>query len=317
MFTVMAMLSDRSYMRPAASQRTPSFLAWFAGTLIGVFVLDLVFERWFGSDALFRHGALSSHGLRDGEVWSLLTYALLHGNLTHLVVNILGLFFVGRALQDTLGARRLGWLTAAGALGGAAAWLAAHFSRGDSVVGASAVVMAYLTVFACINPWRRMTVLLFFILPLTIQPVWLMVFLGGIDLLGFVTQELPGSGSLHGFAHSAHLGGMAAGWLFHRLVIARPRASSGPVIEPPAWLRKRSVRPAPVYTLDLDLPPPSGAGNDAPRPSAAAPGTYASREALRAEVDRILDKISLQGVGALTDAEKRVLDEARQQLSHR
>ena len=88
------------------------------------------------------------------------------------------------------------------------------------------------------------------------------------------------------------------------------------MIEAPAWLRKRSVRPAPVYTLDLDPPPPSGAGN-APRPSAAAPGTYASREALRAEVDRILDKISLQGVGALTDAEKRVLDEARQQLSHR
>ncbi len=43
----------------------------------------------------------------------------------------------------------------------------------------------------------------------------------------------------------------------------------------------------------------------------------ASRDALRAEVDRILDKINLHGFGSLTPAEKRVLDDARQHLNHR
>jgi hypothetical protein len=38
---------------------------------------------------------------------------------------------------------------------------------------------------------------------------------------------------------------------------------------------------------------------------------------LRAEVDRILDKINSEGFGALTSDEKRVLDEARDLLSKR
>ena len=42
-----------------------------------------------------------------------------------------------------------------------------------------------------------------------------------------------------------------------------------------------------------------------------------NRDDLRAEVDRILDKINSQGFGALTDEEKRVLDEARDLLSRR
>jgi hypothetical protein len=41
------------------------------------------------------------------------------------------------------------------------------------------------------------------------------------------------------------------------------------------------------------------------------------REDLRAEVDRILDKINSDGFGALTADEKRLLDDARDLLSRR
>jgi hypothetical protein len=41
------------------------------------------------------------------------------------------------------------------------------------------------------------------------------------------------------------------------------------------------------------------------------------RADLRAEVDRILDKINSQGFGALTEEEKRRLDEAKDLLSRR
>jgi hypothetical protein len=40
-----------------------------------------------------------------------------------------------------------------------------------------------------------------------------------------------------------------------------------------------------------------------------------NRDDLRAEVDRILDKINSQGFGALTEEEKRKLDEAKDMLS--
>jgi hypothetical protein len=42
-----------------------------------------------------------------------------------------------------------------------------------------------------------------------------------------------------------------------------------------------------------------------------------NRDHLRAEVDRILDKINSEGFGALTEDEKRRLDEARDLLSRR
>jgi hypothetical protein len=53
----------------------------------------------------------------------------------------------------------------------------------------------------------------------------------------------------------------------------------------------------------------------APGPSTT--GRTLDRDALRAEVDRILDKINLHGFGSLTAAEKRSLDEARHHLNPR
>ena len=53
----------------------------------------------------------------------------------------------------------------------------------------------------------------------------------------------------------------------------------------------------------------------APPPDLPNPATR--QEDLRAEVDRILDKINSDGFGALTTGERRVLDEAKNLLSRR
>ena len=56
-------------------------------------------------------------------------------------------------------------------------------------------------------------------------------------------------------------------------------------------------------------------------PKNVSPANYkvnlTTRGDLRAEVDRILDKINSSGFGALTAEEKRVLDEARDLMSRR
>lgn len=70
-------------------------------------------------------------------------------------------------------------------------------------------------------------------------------------------------------------------------------ASFASRIELPRWLRRRK-KTAAHFTVNLT-----------------------NRDDLRAEVDRILDKINSEGFGALTDEEKRLLDEARDVLSHR
>jgi len=93
---------------------------------------------------------------------------------------------------------------------------------------------------------------------------------------------------------------MAAGWLYFRFVHSAPpwretlgqRAS----IELPRWMKRAppGAAPRPAYRVNIG-----------------------SREDLRAEVDRILDKINSQGFGALTPDEKRLLDEAKDSLSRR
>jgi hypothetical protein len=181
---------------------------------------------------------------------------------------------------------------------GGALWAAVNWRFGGTLIGASAGVMGLFIIFACFYPDQEMTFLLFFVIPITIKPKYLAFLSLGVELFGCLAYEIPGNSSPFGFAHSAHLGGMAAGWLYFRYVhdsswrFPSRRGS----IELPRWMKRtpKSTAPAPAYHVNI--------------------GT---RETLRAEVDRILDKINSQGFGALTVEEKRVLDEARDLLSRR
>lgn len=292
------MLADRFYMREKpAGPKTPSFTLWMLGVLTGVFVLQSVLGTWFGSRVLEEFGVLSSRSFRAGHVWNVLTYALLHGYTLHLLLNALGLFFIGRRLEERYGPGKLTALAVASAIGGAVLWLALHFNDIGTVAGSSGVLMGFVTVFVCLAPRE----------PLWIIPAprfWLLIFFIGIDLLGLLFRELPRGIAATPVSHSAHLGGALAGWLFYRLVLARhPLLATSSAVEAPAWSRKPAARAKPAYTVNLS-------------PPVASPAPV-SREALRAEVDRILDKINLHGFGSLTDREKRSLDEARQTLNPR
>jgi membrane associated rhomboid family serine protease len=304
-------------MRDPSPRTPPSVLACFLGLLVGGFVLQQIFRVWGnGSTAPIEYGALSGTGIRSGQVWTLLTYVLLHGGIGHLLMNGLGLFFIGRELQTRLGPQRFLQLILTGSIGAGLVWLGVHLGKAGNVIGASGVLMAFLAVFACHDPRRPIQLLLFFVLPVTVQPIWVVGVLGSIDLLGFLFYELPKNQTLYGnnVAHSAHLGGLAAGWLFYKITVARGSGSfgRGPVIEPPAWFRRKNSRPAVTSRVNLD---PRGSTSSSSAAPASAPA--ARRDALRAEVDRILDKINLHGFGSLTAAEKRVLDEARNHLNPR
>ena len=78
-------------------------------------------------------------GVSHGEVWRLLTYALLHDRhgLTHLLVNMLSLYSLGSFLEPTLGRLRMVALLAGSALSGGVA--SAFLTRAPSV-GASGAV---------------------------------------------------------------------------------------------------------------------------------------------------------------------------------
>jgi membrane associated rhomboid family serine protease len=107
----------------------------------------LFFAATSGGDARATHlyHLLSNRGdaVRDGEVWRIFTYALLHDrrSATHLIVNMLSLYSVGAFLEPLLGRLRLGLLLALSAIvGGIASVL---FTNAESV-GASGAVWGLL-----------------------------------------------------------------------------------------------------------------------------------------------------------------------------
>lgn len=294
------MLSDRAYMRDHYPRERTSVLAWLISAIVAGFVLQLVFERILQMPGAMEHYfGLSTAGLRAGRVWTLVTYSFLHdtGNLLHIVGNLLGLYFIGRVLLPMLGAKRFLGLYAAMVVAGGIAWSAVNWHVGGMVVGASAGVVGLFVVFACFYPNQPVTFLLFFILPVTLKPKYVAFALLAIDLAGCIFYEIMGVPSPFGFAHSAHLGGMAAGWIYYRYLheASWHLPSRRTDIELPRWMKKAAKSPAPAaYQVNV-----------------GSPGD------LRAEVDRILDKINSQGFGALSTEEKRVLDDAKDILSRR
>ncbi|MCF7688563.1 MAG: rhomboid family intramembrane serine protease [Cephaloticoccus sp.] len=295
------MLSDRSYMREDYPRPKTSVVVWLIAAIIATFLLQTIFLRWFGAGREFTNFfALSESGLKSGKVWTLFTYAMLHSpaNLLHIVCNLLGLFFLGRELLPMMGERRFLGFFASAVLAGGLLWTGTHWTEtGPSyLLGASAGVIGLLVIFACFYPNRQVTFLLFFILPVSLKPKYVAFALLGLDLCGYVFYEVMGALSPFGFAHSAHLGGMLAGWLYYRYVHEGKwsLATSTASFELPEWARKKNRVPSPRYQVNL--------------------GNHTD---LRAEVDRILDKINSQGFGALTDDEKRVLDSAKDMLSRR
>ena len=271
------MLSDRNYMRDDYPREGTSALVWLISSLVAMFVLQHVFLRLIpGADGLLENFfALSVANLKAWKLWTLFTYGFLHStrNILLIFVNLVCLFFMARALEPVLGSRRyLGVFGFAVVLGGLL-WTATNWRYDGEIIGAWPGVVGLFTVFACFYPNQPMTILLFFVMPVTLKPKYVAFIWLGINLLGFTYYELFRAASPFGeVSYSAQLGGMAAGWIYYRyLHEANWSFGAGKSeIELPHWLKKAPKTPKPAaYQVDVSRP-----------------------HDLRAEVDRILDKIN-------------------------
>ena len=199
------MLDDRSYMR------APQRQYWFMTTLllislVACYVVQVVLNQlapgWAND-----HLTLSLTGLKAGKLYQLLTFQFMHGSIWHLACNMIGLYFFGRLVEEMIGAgNMLKLYLLSGTVGGlchVALCLAFpdYFYRG--VVGASAGVFGLIAAFATREPNYPITLLVFFVLPVTLLAKWLLLFEAVVSIGGLF---LPGT-----TAHGAHLGGMLTG----------------------------------------------------------------------------------------------------------
>lgn len=292
-------------MRDDYQRERTSVLTWLISAMIGGYVVQLLLTGpWFRNDAsLTAAVALSIPALKAGWIWTLLTYPIFHDPhfYLHVIGNVFVLYLLGRELLPMLGTKRFLGLFAVATLVGGLTWTAVHWRLGGGhvLLGATPAIDALFIVFACFFPNQEMNFLLLFLFPVTLRPKYLAAALVIFDLCGLLFWELSAT-TMPFDASSAHLGGMLTGFVFYRFIYDTPWFNHGrrtAEIELPRWLKRAKKAPqtvAPVYHVNMSTP-----------------------EDLRAEVDRILDKINSQGFRALTPDEKRILDEARDAMSRR
>lgn len=286
--------SDRGFFRPLG---LPVITLTLIKANIIVFLISLLL-RLFRLGVLVDICELSRAGFFSGMIWQPFTYMFLHANLFHIFMNMLLLFFMGPEVERALGARHylIMYLTA-GILGGLGWMLLAENPR-IPCIGASGAIFGVLAAYATLFPRRRLTLLLFFIFPITLQAWQLVAGLAFIELL-MIT-----GGAATNIAYAAHLFGCLAGYLYVRALQNQPLLPFGPARAARSF---RSFRDLPILGKFRSFLPTLGkffAGLKYPwgkKKSAAPP---------QAEVDRILEKIARQGIQSLTRAERETLRRA-------
>jgi len=170
-------------------------------TNVVVFMLQQLFGRAFTQ--MFALWPLSSGWFMP---WQVVSYAFLHGNLTHIAFNMFGIWMFGRELEGLWGKQRLATFYLASVLMAAALQLLVASTLGimAPTIGASGGLFGLMLGFAMMFPRRTIVPLI----PPIPMPAWLFV-----TLYGLVELILGVTGSASGIAHFAHLGGLLGGWL--------------------------------------------------------------------------------------------------------
>jgi len=141
--------------------------------------------------------------------WQLVTYAFLHGGLTHLAFNMFALYMFGSAIEQVFGARRYLIYYFVCVVSAALTQLVFAMVSGGfyPTVGASGGVFGLLLAYAIYFPNNRV-MLLFPPIPMPAR-VFVLLY-AAIELVLGVT------GTQEGVAHFAHLGGMIGGYALLR-----------------------------------------------------------------------------------------------------
>jgi rhomboid family protein len=286
------------------SPRMTSAVQWLLGLNIGVYFLQLTL---FGQDATYSTLALDPARF-PGEWWTVVTYMFVHGWLAHLAFNMFTLWMFGPRLEHLWGTRSFVQFYMWCGLGGAFAHLL--FAQHTSVVGASGAISGVLVAYAL--RWPDEEVYVFGVIPMKSR--WLIAAMIGMNIIFALS---PNSG----IDWTAHVGGMAFGWIFLKLSslggLSRVRGWVSALPEesedmPRAVPRNRSMRDQTrgvdevVSRSNAVVLRESKALQHMPRQE--SPKEHAAR------VNRVLDKISQHGMNSLTKEERKLLEEMSRRL---
>jgi membrane associated rhomboid family serine protease len=224
-----------------------------------VFVLQTVLrlanpaaEAWFET----RFG-LVPDAVIHGYIYQLATYIFLHGDIWHILFNLLFLWMFGKDLELTWGRRKFYTYfflcgIGAGLINVLVKVILAAFGIGSLIVpptiGASGAIFGILIAMAVLFPHQQVWLIPF---PVSLPMRVYVAIMGAIEF--YFTLATPGDN----IAHVCHLGGMLVGYLYLRrgtfLYNFRNHFSD--------WQRRRLKKKFDVYVRTHRDKPPDSPGN--------------------------------------------------------
>ena len=242
------------------------WIRWLIVANVGVFLAQKAFPEL--TEPLGFIPALILH-----RPWTIITYMFVHdpNSFTHILFNMIGLYFFGPRVEEFLGGQRFITLYLLSGISGGL--LSILFTPMSFIIGASGAVFGVQLAFA--KFWPRAIFNIWGIIP--IEARWLVVITTVMSLYG-------GFGSSGGgVAHFAHLGGYLGAYIYLK------------------WVENRA--PAKKWARKLEGPAPS----TIPVGDYKRLDINKVHEANRDEVNRILDKINSKGINSLTTQERTFL----------
>jgi membrane associated rhomboid family serine protease len=290
--------------------------------LVAINVAILFLQWTVVSDA----DAFAVLGFQSGSLqrtlWSALTYMFVHYGVWHLALNMYVLLAFGPRLETAMGTRAFTLYYLWCGLGGAVAHML--FVRTGLLIGASAGVLGVM--FAYWQQWPEEELSLFGVIPM--RPWTVLMLLGSVILISGAIDAGAAVAGGERIAYVAHVGGIAFAWLYMRTPPAasierfRQRISPAPDYsqdETPRAIPRtlpRTRSNAQRDDVDEIVAKSKAVAAQQPRPATRAlvAPVPPPREDRVAELDRVLDKISLEGLESLTPAERAVLDTMAKRL---
>lgn len=291
------MLNDREYMRRDPRNQEDYARGGFHA-LIGLILANfLVFfiQHMMPGRELESAFALSVHGVKQFELWRFFSALFLHAGFGHIFFNMFGLYVFGSLAAPELGAKRFLLLYFTAGVLGNILWFFCNWNNPYYMLfGASGAVMGVILASAMMLPDIPM-MLLFIPFPLKLKT------LAMVYIFLEIFSQITNSASVTSYL--AHILGFLAGYLFMKFC-----AKDKVIWDPLQSLKGK--------TASINGREPK---QELPKGWKMTSTVYQQKKpsVSRQELERLLIKLSREGINSLTEEEQAVLRKAREEMMHK
>lgn len=216
-----AIRRDNNFRRKSFFERNSltNLLIYFNVAVFVIINLVIVFGMNLGGaedPGIFKYIAINPQLFVSGYVWTVITSIFMHASFSHLLVNMISMFFMGNLVEKIIGRKRfLRLYFTAGIIAGLTfvgfAYIGLFIPEGEAffggidafAVGASGALFGLGGLLAVLIP--RLRVLVFFVIPM---PMWaaMIVLMFGLWILSAIGGWPIGN--------TAHFGGLIVGVIY-------------------------------------------------------------------------------------------------------